>query len=235
MSGNPEQEKPLYQTFLRGAGRLVAISALTLSAMPAASVALSGVVSYGSGASGDFSSGITATGGCCQSITVENGVFNNGASGVALPLTLTNGSNTLYFSTSDWTAAFGVSTGALNLFFDGDLAPGISVYGATTYDKTVFNSFNVNSSANSRGLGNNTMAASGSSSYLSGSTLVTLDGMQWVGGNGSNPYNASETVIRVDLTVSDANGTSAAPEPATFVLFGGALVLLGAKRRRTSR
>ncbi|MEO8597414.1 MAG: PEP-CTERM sorting domain-containing protein [Candidatus Solibacter sp.] len=204
---------------------------MTLGTLPAAVVTFSGAVSYGSDGSGNYSSGITATGGCCQAIVVEYGIFNSGANAVSLPFALTNGSNTLFLSTSDWTAGFGVSTGALNLFFDGGSLPGISVYGTPTFDMTVFPSFTVNSALNSKDLGNGTVAASGTSAYTNGGITVTLDGMQWVGGSGSDPYDAGLTVVRVDLTVTEADG-AATPEPATFALFGGALVVLGATRLR---
>ena len=215
-------------------GKLGILAALTLGTLPAAAITLSGAVSYGSDGSGNYSGGITATGGCCQPIVVEYGIFNSGANAVSLPLALANGSNTLFLSTADWTAGFGVSTGALNLFFDGSSLPGISVYGTPTFDKTVFPSFTVNSSASSKDLANGTVAASGTSAYTNGGVTVTLDGMQWVGGSGSNPYDASLTVLRVDLTVSGANG-AAAPEPATFALIGSALVVLGATRLRRKR
>jgi hypothetical protein len=214
--------------FAMAAGLMMA----TAGTMPAALLTFSGAVAYGSDSDGNATGGITTTSGCCQFIGVEQGAFTNGANLVSVPVTLTDGSYTFYLESADWTAGFGVTTGGLNFYFNGDSTPGISVHIVPTFDQTDFtNPFAVTSaSANTLDLNDGATPGSGTSSYVSGGETVTLTGLQWVGGSGSNPYDSTLTVQRVDLTVSGASAGT--PEPGTLILLGAGLGALALIRRK---
>ncbi len=102
------------------------------------------------------------------------------------------------------------------------------------FDKTDFsNSFAITGSGVSTyDLTASSVNASGTSAYTGGGETVALTGLQWVGCNGINPYQAGLTVQRVDLTVTAASST---PEPGTIVLLGAGLATLLVSRRRRPR
>jgi hypothetical protein len=210
--------------------RTFIIAIATAAVLPAASVNLSNAFTFQTDGSGTWSGGITSTTGCCQLLTVEPDTFSSGAGNVSLPYTMSNGAHTIYFETGDWTSLGLI--GGINLFFNGDLTPGISAYVPATFDKTDFSqTFLADSSSSTPDLiYPNIVAGSGSLSYSSGGATITLTGLQWVGaGGGGNPYDPTLTVVRADFTVSDSSGI---PEPGTFVLFGGALIAIGGTRYR---
>jgi hypothetical protein len=100
------------------------------------------------------------------------------------------------------------------------------------FDKTgPTNAFLANSSAVTASETNGDVAGAGTLTYTNGSgASVTLTGLQWVGGSGNNPYNASMTVIRADFSVSSA--AAGVPEPGSIVLLGTALLAIGSVGRR---
>lgn len=195
----------------------------------------SGATAFGAASDGTYINGITSTL-CCQTIGIEVGTFT-GLTSVTPDVALTNGVNVLYLESGDWTYAFEVATGGLNLFFDDSGIPGISVHITPVYDKTDFSqSFSVTSAGvNTADLFNDTVSASGTSVYTNGPETITLTGLQWVGGYGGtgedNPYDANYTVQRVELTVSGL-GDSPAPEPGSVLLIGAGLTALAVVRRR---
>ena len=207
----------------------------TATLLPAATVTFSGATSWGATSDGTSINGVTSTSGCCQLIFVEAGTFTGDSNNaVTLPYTMTDGYYTFFLSSPDWSYFFGGSAvnGGLNLFFDGDTTPDISVYGAPTSDQTVFNPFFLNSSSYTLDLSDSGVAGSGSGTYSGGALPVTITGMQWVFGGTQSSYNNLLTVIRVDLTVGTPDTSSGAPEPATFAMIGGALALLGIRKFR---
>jgi len=211
----------------------LALTLATTGTLSAGVVTFSNAVSFNADSTGAWNhGGITATSGCCQDVFVEVGTYTAGANPIALPLNLTDGTYTLYLGTGDWTAGFGVLHGGVNLFFDGVSAPGISAYLDPTFDQTDFSSpFLANGAAITASEANSDIAGAGTLSYTNGTgATVTLTGLQWVGGSGSNPYTAGLTVIRADLTVSGA--ASGVPEPGSIVLLGTALLVIGGTRRR---
>jgi hypothetical protein len=214
--------------------RTLTLALATTGALSAGVVNFSNAVSFNADSSGAYNhGGVTATSGCCQGIVVEADTFNDGNSTVALPFDFTNGTHTLFLETPDWTAAFGVNHGGVNFFFDGIATPGISAYLDPIFDKDgPTNAFLANSSSVTASETNSDIAGSGTLTYTNGSgASVTLTGLQWVGGSGSNPYNASMTVIRADFVVRDA-ADAGVPEPGSMVLLGSALLAIAGTRRR---
>jgi hypothetical protein len=213
--------------------RTLTLALATTGVLSAGVVNLSNAVSFNADSSGAYNhGGVTATSGCCQPIAVEFGVFNDANSTVALPISLTDGTYTLFFETSDWTAAFGVTHGSVSFFFDGIATPGISAYLDPIFDKDgPTNAFLVDSASVTASETNSDIAGAGALTYTNGSgASITLTGLQWVGGSGSNPYNPSMTVIRADFSVSSAG--AGVPEPGSIVLLGTALLGIAGTRRR---
>jgi hypothetical protein len=214
--------------------RTLALALATSGALSAGVLSFSNATAFNADSTGAWNhGGITATSGCCQGIVVEADAFNDGNSTVALPFDFTNGTHTLFFETSDWTAAFGVAHGGVNFFFDGIVTPGISAWLDPIFDKDgPTNAFLANSSSVTASETNSDIAGSGTLTYtnVSGAS-VTLTGLQWVGGSGSNPYNPGMTVIRADFVVRDA-ADAGVPEPGSVVLLGSALLVMGGAGRR---
>jgi PEP-CTERM motif-containing protein len=210
-------------------------AALASSSGLHASLAFTGATAFNANADGSTNNGgITSTSGCCQNILVEQGTFASGADGVALPITLSLGTNVFFFESSDWTAGFGVTTGGLNLFFNGSALPGISAFTTATFDQAVTPGFQVTGSGlTTTDLADANVNSSGSLSFDDGTNTVTLTGFQWVGGSGANPYDSSLTVQQVTLTMTADQGT-ATPEPGSFLLIGGGLGIVGLFCRRRS-
>lgn len=203
----------------------------SFSALSVHATTLSGATGFNADASGNYNhGGITATSVCCQIINIEQGTFTgNSANYVTLPISLVDGDYTFYLEASDWTSGFGVVNGGINLFLDGSSLPGISVFGLTTTDKTVFNPTQVGTTSTvTASLTNSDVNGSGTMVYTSGGTTVTLKDMQWVGAS-ANAYSTSLTVQRIDLNVSSGSGV---PEPATFLLMGAGFGVLGLIRRK---
>ncbi|HWD00724.1 MAG TPA: PEP-CTERM sorting domain-containing protein [Candidatus Sulfopaludibacter sp.] len=219
--------------FSKLTSRLILTAALiggSAFCLPAAT--LSGATAFGAGSDGTWSSGITATSACCQFIGVEQGSFTDFNNLVTPPISLFDGNYTFYLESSDWTTGYGVTTGGVNLFFDGSSTPGISVYITPVFDKTDFSqSFAVTGNTiTTASLANSGVNGSGTSVYTNGGLTITLTGLQWVGG-GPDAYDPGLTVQRVDFTVAGA-GAATTPEPATMVLFGAGLAALGLVRRK---
>jgi hypothetical protein len=217
--------------------RTLTLALATTCALSAGVVNLSNAVSFNADSIGAWNhGGITSTSGCCQSIVVEAATFNNGNSAVSLPLNLTDGTYTLFLETGDWTSGFGVAHGGVNFFFDGLATPGISAYLDPIFDKNgPTNAFLADSASVTASETATDVAGAGTLTYTNGSgASVTLTGLQWVGGSGSNPYNANLTVIRADFSVSSAG--AGVPEPGSMILLGSALLAIGgACRRRINR
>ena len=214
-------------------------SALVGSFMPqavAGVITLSDATAFNSNADGSWNHGvITSTSGCCQPITVEATTFTgDSANFVTLPLTLSLGANDVYLESPDWTAAFGVATGGVNLFLNGSTAPSISAFTTPTFDQTVTPGFDVIAGGlTTASLGDTDIDSSGSLPFDDGTNTVTLTGLQWVGGSGSNPYSSSLTVQKATLFVSaDSVDPTTAPEPTSLLLMGGGLGVLALLRRR---
>jgi hypothetical protein len=211
--------------------RTLALALATTCALSAGVVNFSNAVSFNADSTGAWNhGGITATS-CCQSIAVEAGTFNDGNSTVSLPLNLTDGTYTLFLETGDWTSGFGVAHGGVNFFFDGLATPGISAYLDPIFDKKgPTDAFLADSAFVTASETDTDVAGAGTLTYTNGSgASVTLTGLQWVGGSGSNPYNASMTVIRADFSVS--NAAAGVPEPGSMVLLGTALLAIAGARR----
>ncbi len=208
----------------------------TAATMPASVLTLSSASAFGANPDGTWSGGITTTTACCQSMAIEVGAFTgDSANFSSTPLTLTDGTYVLYMeSQPDWT--FPGMAGGVNLYFNGDGGPGISTVVNTTMDRNDHSNTpaaiadTVITASDEDG----TVNGSGSLSYTSGGTTVTLTGLQWVGGSGTNPYadiNGSPLTVQVlGLTVSGADST--APGPGTIGLLGAGLIGLGALRRK---
>lgn len=212
----------MYKTLFAIAGLIV--PALIFTPQATADVTLSGSTAFNSAADGSWNqAGITATGSCCQVITIEDTAFNDGGSPATLPLALSLGINTLFLESPDWTSAFGVSTGGVDLFFGGSSTPGIAAFTTPVFDQTAVTTFSMTATGNvTAGLDDATTPAPGALSYDNGIDTVALTGLQWVGGTGANPYDASLTVQKVTLLVTaDSSGTpTATPEPASLLLVG---------------
>jgi hypothetical protein len=197
---------------------------------------ISGATAYNANSDGSWNhAGITSTSGCCQGINVEQTTFTGlSANYVALPLTLALGTDVLYLESGDWTASFGVSTGGLNLFFNGSSTPGIAAHTTPTFDQNVTPAFTVTGSGLiTASLGNTDISSPGSLVFDDGTDTVTLIGLQWVGGSGSNPYSNLFTVQRVTLSVTPDVGRGV-PEPGSLLLIGGGLGILAMLRLRRS-
>jgi hypothetical protein len=194
----------------------------------------SGATAFNANADGSANGGgITATSGCCQFIGVEQGAFTNATNLLTLPLTLSLGTNTLFLESLDWTAGFGVATGGVDLFFNGSAMPGISASTIPTFDKTVTPGFQViGSGLTTTDLADAAVNSAASLSYDDGTNTVTLTGLQWVGGSGTNPYGASLTVQQVTLVMTADQASTSAPEPGSYLLIGAGLGLLGLLRRK---
>jgi hypothetical protein len=214
-------------------------AALVGSFMPqavAGVITLSGATAFSANADGSWNNaGITATGGCCQLISVEETTFTGSSANYAplpLELSLSLGTNIVYLESPDWTSSFGVAFGGVNLFFDDSLAADISAVTVPTFDQTVTPGFGVIAGGlNTASLADDFIPSSGSLSFDDGSETVTLTGLQWVGGSGSNPYDPTLTVQQATLVVS-ADDASGVPEPGSLLLMGGGLGLLALFRRR---
>jgi hypothetical protein len=211
-----------------------ALAACFIPRAGAGVITLSDATAFNANADGSWNNGgITSTSPCCQQIGAESTTFTgDSANFVTLPLALSLGSNDVYLESSDWTVNFGVATGGVNLFLDGLTTPGISAFTTPTFDQTVTPGFDVIAAGLvTASLNNDNIDSSGSLSFDDGADTVTLTGLQWVGGSGSNPYDSSLTVQKVTLFVSeDSLGT--APEPASLLLIGGGLSALLLLRRR---
>ena len=212
---------------LATAACLILTAAVLIPQAQATMITLSGATAFNANSDGSWNNaGITGTGGCCQNISVEPDTFT-GFGNAVLPLTLALGTDVLYLESSDWTAFFGVTTGSVNLFFDGNLSPNISASTTTTYDQTSATTFAViGSGLSTASLSDASIDSANSLSYDDGTDTVTITGLQWVGGSGTNPYSASQTVQRVTLLVT-ADGASTTPEPGSLLMIAAGLTALG--------
>jgi hypothetical protein len=142
--------------------------------------------------------------------------------------------HSIYLESSDWTSAFSVTTGGINLFFDGNTSPGISIHLATSGDKNVPTAWAVTAAGLSTyNVSDSSTLASGSSSYDNGIATVSINPatVNWVGATGVNPYSAGQTVQRLDVTVALDSG-SPVPEPGSLALIGAGLLALGVRKFR---
>ncbi|WP_031500374.1 hypothetical protein [Bryobacter aggregatus] len=215
---------------------IVTLMAIAMT-MSLSATTLSGFTSFGTDSNGQWTGGITASGGCCQVLNLEVGsLTGNGANFQVLPDTLSDGTYTIYLETTDWTSNFGVIYGGVNLFFDGSTAPGISIFTPTTFDQADHPGFFViGAGVNTASLSNTLVNSANSSVYTRGGTTVTINDMQWVGGSGNNPLLFGATVVALNLTVSsDPGDPPAVPEPASVFLCATGLGLAIFKLRHRS-
>jgi hypothetical protein len=203
-----------------------------MTQVASASITFSAATAFSADPDGTFNNaGITTTTPCCQIIDIEQGTFTADANLVALPITLALGTNVFFLESGNWSD--GLTTGGLNLYFNGDTSlPDISAHTTPTGDQTDFPAFVATASGiGTADLTDNTTPASGLLTFDDGVNTVTLTGFQWVYAGGADPYATSLTVQRITLEVTADQGAST-PEPSSLLLIGGGLAAVGIIRRR---
>jgi hypothetical protein len=157
----------------------------------------------------------SATDPCCASMTVTEGATYGSSLAFAFPSTLADGTLHLYVAGY----AVGATFLGVDLFFDSATTSGAAAQITVLNDGTN----TISGSGSQPGFGFGGSNPNGSLSYSIGGRTVTA----------SNFHNIdlSNSIVAFDLTTGPPS-SGAAPEPASFVLLGGALIGISIRYRR---